>query len=607
MIRDRKLHLDGQYVGGLLDQLSNNAAPSALKLPDNTALALHLHVAREAKGALIQELGAAGSDLLSHLEGEMALILMADRFASERSKIWAAKVDDTEAALSLISKKAFKGVKALNGYYRVDNAQLPSQTMGDIWQGFERCYVTSIGEYIIFGDHLTSLKLFVSTQELDGANAAFAEWGKGGMSVAMDTERAWSILYEGASEPVRASMEQNRRILLNLKESSLSFGGSDMGSAWAWEWINSSSSILSTTPRPLLLAKSSAPITTRPYFFHNKYSGRNSLMVQDTGFHIKLFSPSGGQQWSVKASGPITTQVNFIEQGSKGTGYALFATQGRVYQLDPLGRLANLPFEISSRQPIEHIAVASLGGKENSAVLASAGYEMIGFSRSEELLLDWTNIPLPAKPVSAARSFVSGGQAYILWVFENGLVWLLDERGENYPGFPINLKLETSNAPIVENSRESTRIKILSESGEMITIGLKGDVVDRKQIFQPHGDHHIRLIMDEAEGDDWIISEQDRLKLWIYDKNGEQLFTKEYLNPLTKEVQFFNFGNHAELISVTEKAVKKTHLYFIDGTAVFERPLASTQLISAGFDRQLALFTVYKVRHNQIEIVRFAP
>lgn len=608
MLEDGQIRMEGQFQGKNLAQMP--LATPQVVLSEQTALALSFQLPAS-PGDFLLKLDPAEkpkpdlSNLIPYLGGEVTLMIEGSRFSDQTPRVLALQVSDVEKALATLPKKAFRSVEALKGFYRMDEDQFPAALLGPLGQGFERCYVTSFGgRYLVFGDNLRTLRLFVNQQ----GRKQGRQWQQtGSVHTLVNVGRAWNLLASSANEPLSQWMEAHRRILLNLQQGQFALSAGKPCQA-VWQWINASGQQEALDPQPLLLAREASPIRTRPVLFPNQYSGRNSLLIQNEANDIKLIGADGKPQWTVPTEQPILTPIQLVDYRGNGQPQAFFAAHHQIYMLDALGRLANyFPFTTDSTQAIRHISAGDFAGKQNNAIVAINEREAFAFDRERIPLGEWAPLPLPAPTVGPAMSLSIKEQGYLLFVFENGMIWLLGQDGRNASGFPINLNLRLSNPPIVRQGETQTEVMVLANTGEILKFGLDGRILSRELLFHPRGPNKISLILDEANRDNWIVAEQERLQLWIYDQEGQLLFSKKYLNPAPKEVQFFNFGNHAEIITVTEPNVSKTHVYTLSGKEVFSRALASDHLVSADFNQTTGRITIFKAKGNELHTVYFKP
>jgi hypothetical protein len=152
------------------------------------------------------------------------------------------------------------------------------------------------------------------------------------------------------------------------------------------------------------------------------------------------------------------------------------------------------------------------------------------------------------------------GRDVFLGVKDNGQVVATNRRGEDMPGFPLDLETRVGEGIFyqVKSGFDRTIFTVLSVEGELIQFNLEGKITDRTQLYRPATDTRFRLIK-ESLGKTFVVSRQDLNRLAVLDKSGETIFEKDYFSNDEFFVQYYNFGSGRDMYLVVQFMMRMVH------------------------------------------------
>ena len=190
---------------------------------------------------------------------------------------------------------------------------------------------------------------------------------------------------------------------------------------------------------------------------------------------------------------------------------------------------------------------------------------------------------------------------------EDGTIYVTNRRGENFPGFPLEIKARI-NSPLfitIGSGLSTTYCTTVTEEGEMIKFNLKGSIVERNQLYKPSKEARYTLIIDEL-GKNYVITRQELSRLSMLDAKGEVLFEKDYLSSKLMKVQYYNFNSDTQVFAVTDQVQEFTYLYNKSGELFNNRPMESSFPIRLMYLESIGQFKVFSNYEDKFRIVSFS-
>jgi hypothetical protein len=185
----------------------------------------------------------------------------------------------------------------------------------------------------------------------------------------------------------------------------------------------------------------------------------------------------------------------------------------------------------------------------------------------------------------------------------------MTRRGEYNEGFPLALDDKVHSPLFVKTGTnpENTELTLLTESGEITVINLKGEVISKEQLYRPSTETTFRLCIDGL-GKTYVIARQDFNKLSILNRKGALVFEKNYISQGALQsgqlnVQYYDFGAGNEIYAVTDKVQEFTYLYNGAGELYNNRPIESGFEIGLIYYEQENTYRVYRNYEKEFSII----
>ena len=187
---------------------------------------------------------------------------------------------------------------------------------------------------------------------------------------------------------------------------------------------------------------------------------------------------------------------------------------------------------------------------------------------------------------------------YFLILHQNGRLQAISRKGQNYTGFPVDLKEAIHNPLVIKkgNSAANTLLITLTDAGRLNRHTLTGMLQNSIQLDKPTTATQFILCPDEAKGSSYAILRQDLDRFALLDEAGKVLFEKEHKAAQPLLCQYYNLGKH-QFYVVTDQGQHMSHIYDEQGNAMNLAPLPNSQRVSlyltAG-NTQLLIYSNFK-------------
>ena len=390
------------------------------------------------------------------------------------------------------------------------------------------------------------------------------------------------------------------------------------------------------------------PAITKPYIVKNHYDNSLEIFVQDSHNQIYLLSKSGKILWKKSLGEPIVSDVFQVDLYKNAKLQYLFTTPDKIYAFDRKGNIVkhypiNLP--VTKNGEIQTLSVIDYDHSKNYRFLVSYENGDIYMYNKEGLNLEgWNpNSPPLAPPrggtdhrssppggksdskappsggLGGASGFIThikvAGKDCIIAVQENGIVSIMNRRGEMRNGFPLDLKGHTISPLYIKKGGDfsNTYFTTVTTHGLLVKFNLAGKIISSKQLTR-----EIKGIRQEKETTfglcidalkkDWIIVMQQDNKLALFDSKLNLIFEKLYSHQPSISnfaVQYYNFATDNKIYAIHDKVERKTYLYGLSGNNIIEKPFDSTDLVALLYYRSSKSYNLFKVDGKNVKQLTF--
>ena len=189
---------------------------------------------------------------------------------------------------------------------------------------------------------------------------------------------------------------------------------------------------------------------------------------------------------------------------------------------------------------------------------------------------------------------------------QDGVLNVMNRRGQMYPGFPIDLKAQLNDGLFVDvgNDFTSTRLIAVSEEGEVIEVNLNAKIVRREQLYKPTKESKFWLVNDALKKT-YVIVRQEYDKMSILNRKGEIIMEKSLNSSGNLFVQYYSFSSDNQIIVIVDREQEFAYVYGKDNRQITFQPLESSQAIGLLYSSGQKEYKLFKNFGNNFSVETF--
>ena len=496
----------------------------------------------------------------------------------------------------------------------------PQKIFGHLFTGFEQTFYLPFEDYIILSNSIQALKNLVRAVEAQDT------WGKSikmeqflertlaeaNLSVFMDLDKTWNILHQQLAPPWIDFMDQHEKVIKGFDL--LAFQFSDIGDKFYSSGILTYQPSVAATPQvaqqfnTLQQAYTNSPIISRPYVVTNHNNGSREVLVQDSLNVLYQISSQGRVLWYDTLNTSIQGEVSQIDYYRNNKLQYLLATNNAVHIIDRNGEsIEGYPVNIPTETGLRNVRAIDYDNSKNYRIISSDDNgQIFMMDKQGKLLEGWDPKIMDDQLIAAPQHIRVRGKDCIIAVQKNGVIQIMNRRGQPYPGFPLDLKGPTQSGLFMEigTNFQNTYFTTISTSGLILKFNLEGTVLQRQQLLKPSRDTRYQLCVDALKKN-YVISRQNANRLGILNRKGEVILEKDYLTSGSLKVQYYKFANDHSIFAVSDPIQQFTYFYTDEGILVNAMPIENARDVGILYFENQQKHHVYNVYDRKFSILSF--
>lgn len=308
-----------------------------------------------------------------------------------------------------------------------------------------------------------------------------------------------------------------------------------------------------------------ASLNSKPFVVRNHNDASLEVVFQDASNQLYLATDQGEVLWKRPVFGQLRGDVHQVDfYNNKKLQYLLF-TDSLIHLIDRNGDdVDGFPVKYASNLPVDGSNVIDYDNNKRYRYLTKDRRgNLYLFGKEGELLEGWNPKVVGNNLLQTPFHIRVRGRDCFVVVEKTGKVHLLNRRGEEYDGFPINVGKSFAGHVALEKGSnfEQSLISLSTVDGELIQVNLNGTVVLRKQLLRASATTEFSLI-DDALKTTFSVAKNDGKVLTIFDKKGVERFSINFPNSKSLTINQYSFRNGKEIFAVRD--VKQQILRLID-------------------------------------------
>ncbi len=263
----------------------------------------------------------------------------------------------------------------------------------------------------------------------------------------------------------------------------------------------------------------------KPFFFTNHITRAREIFVQDMKNNAYLINSAGRVLWKVPLRERINSTVYIIDYFRNGKLQLLFSGKDYIHLLDRNGNYVER-YPVKLRSPATNsLTVFDYENSRNYRLfIAGEDKKIYSYDKTGNVVKGWIPFHTPGIVAADIMYFSVSRKDYIVFSDESS-VYLLDRSGKKR----VNLKGSAARAPhsamrLVQAS--DPYIVFSSPEGAVIQLFLDG-TISKFSLNSFSVDHSFDYFDVDGDGyGEYIFI--DKGKLYLYDNNREELFSRDF-------------------------------------------------------------------------------
>lgn len=497
--------------------------------------------------------------------------------------------------------------------------EFPSRILGNYFVGFENSFVTNYDDYLVVGNSMQGIKHFLN--ELENEN----NWGKSGrqnnfldntlsqsnFSLMINTSYCWKMILDNLNNKWASQFKKHEFQLKSFDRIAIQISNLDQRFYTSIAIGHQEKTPL--PPKSNRLKKTQSvyaisPIITKPYIVKNHNNNKFEVLLQDSLNILYQISNEGAVLWGDSIRDKIVSEIHQIDYYKNNKLQYLFATKDKIHLLDRNGDyVENFPIKLKVGVGLEHLSVIDYDNSRRYRIMAvNAKGDIYLFDTKGNNLEGWNPKSMGERlSVPGFHIRVKGGDCMVA-LQQNGVLNVMNRRGQMYPGFPIDFKTQVNKGIFVDigNDFNSTVMVMISEEGEMIEVNLNGKIVKREQLYKPTKESKFWLVKDALKKT-YVIARQEYNKISILNRNGELVMEKNIISSGNLLVQYYNFSSDKQITAILDPDQEFAYIYGKDQQQITFVPMESSHLIGLLYSSRLKEYKLYKCFNNNFTVETF--
>lgn len=553
-------------------------------------------------------------DLFVSVEGELAQCNIEGRDGFDRillfkvkdKKLW---IDALSQVSTLTESEDTVFFERYSDYEikEIEASNFSEIVFGGLVDGFRTSYYTSIGNTIVLSNNLEQLKSYlddIDREEVWGKSIMFNKFLEStllesNVSVYINTPLVLDQLKTSLSPAWRDFLVQHNQLLKSIGLGAFQFSYLN-DSFYTNAVINftehkSRKSNKVSVSQNKLIAALSSHIISGPYIVKSHVDKQDEILLQDSSLAVYLLSNEGKILWSKKLDSPIAGKVKQVDFFSNGKLQYFISTKKQLYIIDRLGNDVN-PFPSKSfSNEIQFNSVIDYDKSRKYRFLVSdrAG-KLWMFDKDLVNLEGWKPKDLEDGLAASMNHHRIRGKDFIVAIRRDGLVYLMNRRGDLEKGFPLNLEARPEGDYFVEigSSLNESNFVCVSRDGYKIKFNTAGKIISKETLLKPSLTTQFALVSEET-GKSYILKRQDSKNLALLSPEGKEIIVNEYFGTNPTRVQFIDYGGGKKFYIITDLTQELSFIYDANGLEITKAPISGSAIaISAGKNEKPVTYTI---------------
>jgi len=317
----------------------------------------------------------------------------------------------------------------------------------------------------------------------------------------------------------------------------------------------------------------------KPFFFTNHNTGAKEIFIQDTKNNAYLINAAGRVLWKVPLKEKINGTVYMIDYYRNGKYQLLFSGRNYLHLIDRNGNYVER-YPVRLRSPATN-SLALVDYENNNAyrlVIAGEDKLVYSYDKSGNVVKGWEPFRTAGYVTAEAGFYKVSGKDFVV-IADESSIYFLDRSGK------VRLRLndavtKAKGSALRLNPGSEAALVCTSPDGTVQSISFNGDV--KKFSFRKFSfDHSFDFFDVDGDGFGEYVFIDNGI-LYLYDRNGKEMFTKDFGSGKLGGPINFTFSSTDRKIGVFDAIGNLIYLVNSKGEIMDGFPLRGASMFSIG-------------------------
>jgi hypothetical protein len=487
---------------------------------------------------------------------------------------------------------------------------LPTLAFGR-WVGrFSQCFVAQVGNYVLMSDNLESLKNSLADININNV------WSNSGpqianlrrckaaqMTILVQPEKGWELLNQQVSSQWARATQRTEADFMSLQSVGIQFLKIGQHLHTQIELVQADQQKATTHLNQFILQKQvilPSSIISAPYLYPYGQQKTPEILVQTANKSITALQSDGTKVGNKQLQDIISSNVRSVDFRNTGSLQHICATGNRLVSIE---RNEDGLF-VQQSDELKGVSFKNINLLKNGNILTlsdqSNKYYSLDnqFKNIKPLANSQIHLSYVLSPIYALNA---GLLTTDIRLQSNGKLHLNTNAGVPLAKSPIDLGGLFDSSPYIETDSETGGyvMRMISRQGELITMKLNGEIVNKLQLVRPVKTSEYKLL-PSAQYNDWLLIRLTANTLTLMNKKGEELLQFQNINPENYQLNYYNFGSDMRFLAL--KVNNETKIYDISGNWIGNKKMISAYPVSMAYIDSYKKLLVYVTKGNALEI-----
>ena len=317
----------------------------------------------------------------------------------------------------------------------------------------------------------------------------------------------------------------------------------------------------------------------KPFFFTNHNTGAKEIFIQDTKNNAYLINAAGRVLWKVPLKEKINGTIYMIDYYRNGKYQLLFSGRNYLHLIDRNGNYVER-YPVRLRSPATNSLALVDYENNNTYRLVIAGEDKLVYSydKSGNVVKGWEPFRTAGYVTAEAGFYKVSGKDFVV-IADESSIYFLDRSGK------VRLRLndavtKAKGSALRLNPGSEAALVCTSPDGTVQSISFNGDV--KKFSFRKFSfDHSFDFFDVDGDGFGEYVFIDNGI-LYLYDRNGKEMFTKDFGSGKLGGPINFRFSSTDRKIGVFDAIGNHIYLVNSKGEIMDGFPLRGASMFSIG-------------------------